>query len=185
MLVHWAMPVFAKLVPKHILANLSEALCNPYLDFNSEVESLPCYNGITGNLLFSSPTPGARRVSRRLLRRLLAQGVDIRWNKSVKELSQTDSGVRVEFEDGETFDADHVLGADGSESKVRELLLGFEKARPRQSGFLFATGITKFGDADKSDAVVQAHPVAALMMGASSVGAVGGMLSTALTHMVE
>ena len=98
MLVHWAMPVFAKLVPKHILANLNEAFCNPHLDFNSEVENLPCYSGITGDLLFSSPTPGARRVSRRLLRSLLSQGVDIRWNKSVKELSHTDSGVRVEFE---------------------------------------------------------------------------------------
>ena len=185
MLVHWAMPVFASLVPKHILANLSEALCNPHLDFNDEVESLPCYNGITGDVLFSSSTPGARRVSRRLLRRLLAQGIDIRWNKSLRELSRTSSGVRVEFEDGGTFDADHVLGADGSSSKVRELLLGVEKALPRQSGFLFATGITKFGDADKTNAVVQAHPVAALMMGASSVGAVGGMLSVTLKHMAE
>jgi hypothetical protein len=94
MLLHWAMPVFAKLVPKHIPANLSEAFCNPHLDFNDEVESLPCYNGITGDLLFSSSTPGARRVSRRLLRRLL-QGIDIRWNKSVKELSQTDNEERL------------------------------------------------------------------------------------------
>jgi 2-polyprenyl-6-methoxyphenol hydroxylase-like FAD-dependent oxidoreductase len=98
----------------------------------------------------------------------------------LKALSQTNGGVRVEFEDGETFDADHVLGADGSSSKVRELLLGIEKAQTRQSGFLFATGITKFGDADKTNAFVQAHPVATLMMGASSVGAVGGMLSTTL-----
>ncbi|KFY64911.1 hypothetical protein V496_02941 [Pseudogymnoascus sp. VKM F-4515 (FW-2607)] len=174
-LVHWAMPIFAKLVPKHILANLSEALCNPHLDFNDEVESLPCYNGITGDLLFSSSTLGARRVNRQQLRRLLAQGIDIRWNKSVRELLQTGSGVRLEFEDGGTFDANHILGADGSSSKVREMLLGVEQAQPRQSGFLFATGVTKFGDADKTNAVVQAHPVAALMMGASSVGAVGVM----------
>lgn len=178
------MPVLAKLVPKHILENLSQAVCNPHLDFNDEVESLPCFNGITGDLLFSSPTPGARRVSRQLLRRLLAQGVDIRWNKSLKEVLQTNSGVRVEFEDGEVFDADYVLGTDGSSSKVRELLLGVEKARPCQSGFLFATGVTKFGDADKTNAVLQTHPVAALMMGANSVGAVGGMLNTILTHIV-
>lgn len=179
------MPIFAKLVPKHILANLSEALCNPHLDFNDEVESLPCYNGITGDLLFSSSTPGARRVNRQQLRKLLAQGIDIRWNKSVKELLQTASGVRLEFEDGGTFDADYILGADGSSSKVREMLLGVEQARPRQSGFLFATGVTKFGDADKTNAVVQAHPVAALMMGASTVGAVGGMLTSTLKHIVD
>jgi flavin-dependent dehydrogenase len=176
MLVHWAMPIFEKLVPRAILENLSEAICNPHLDFNSEVESLPCYNGVTGDLLFSSPTPGARRVSRRLLRKLLAQGVDIKWDKAVRELSQADSGVRVEFEDGGFFDANYVLGADGSSSKVRELLLGIEKARSQGSGFLFATGITKLNDAEKTKAIVQVHPVAALMMGRSSVGAVGGML---------
>ncbi|KFX89084.1 hypothetical protein V490_07240 [Pseudogymnoascus sp. VKM F-3557] len=174
-LVHWAMPIFAKLVPKDILANLTEAFCNPHLEFNDEVETLPCYNGITGDLLFSSPTPGARRVNRGKLRRLLAEGIDIRWNKSVKALSQTDSGVRLVFEDGATFDADHVLGADGSSSKVREMLVGVEQARPLQSGFLFATGVTKFGDADKTNAVVQTHPVAALTMGASTTGAVGVM----------
>jgi flavin-dependent dehydrogenase len=179
------MPIFAKLVPKDILANLTEAFCNPHLEFNDEVETLPCYNSITGDLLFSSPTPGARRVNRGKLRRLLAEGIDIRWNKSVKGLSQTDSGVRLEFEDGATFDADHVLGADGSSSKVRELLVGVEQARPRQSGFLFATGVTKFGDADKTNAVVQTHPVAALTMGASTTGAVGGMLTSIPKHIVD
>ena len=185
MLVHWAMPVFEKLVPKHILANLSDTICNPHLDFNDKVETLPCYNGKTGDLLFSSSTPGARRVSRRLLRKLLVEGVDIRWNKSVKELSQTDTGVKLEFEDGETFDADHVLGADGSSSKIRELLLGVEKSQPRGSGFQFATGITKFDDVAKTDAIVQVHPVAALMMGANAVGAVGGMLNLTLKPMDE
>lgn len=176
MLVHWAMPIFEKLVPRAILENLSQAICNPHLAFNSEVESLPCYNGVTGELLFSSPTPGARRVSRRLLRKLLAQGVDIKWDKAVRELSTTDGGVRVEFEDGGSFDANYVLGADGSSSKVRALLLGTEKAQSQGSGFLFATGITQLNDAEKTKAIVDVHPVAALMMGRSSVGAVGGML---------
>lgn len=177
MLVHWAMPIFERLVPKHILKDFNEALCNPCLDFNDEVESLPCYNGITGDLLFSSPIPGSRRVSRRRLRMLLARDVDIRWNKSLKKLSQTNTGIRAEFGDGEAVDADYLLGTDGTHSKVRELLLGTKQAQPQGSGFLFATGITKFCDADKTNAIVQVHPVAALMMGTSSVGAIGGMLS--------
>lgn len=174
MLVHWAMPIFEKLVPKDIIAELKQAVCNPHLEFNSEVESLPCYNGVTGDLLFRSPLPNARRVSRQALRRLLAQRVDIRWNVALKEFSPTEHGVKLEFEDGSVFDVDYVLGTDGASSKVREILLGSDVSRPQGSGFQFATGITKFEDAGKTDAVVRAHPVAALMMGTSSVGAVGG-----------
>jgi hypothetical protein len=168
------MPVFEKLVPKDILEKFQTVLCNPYLDFNSDAESIPCYNGVSGGLLFSSPLPNARRVSRQALRRLLAQKVDIRWNTSLQQISSTENGVKLEFADGGVFDADYVLGTDGAASKVRELLLGPDVSQPQGSGFQFATGITKFQDAEKTEAIVRAHPVAALMMGTSSVGAVGG-----------
>ncbi|KAG6038656.1 hypothetical protein E4U41_003972 [Claviceps citrina] len=175
MLVHWAMPTFEKLVPQDILADLNKAICNPYLDFDEQVESLPCYHGVTGDLLFRSPTPGARRVSRQALRRLLTRSLDIRWNKNATAVSTTEHCVRLCFDDGDIFDAEYLLGADGSSSKIRQLLLGIETAHPRPSGFLFATGITKYADAMKTDAIIKAHPVASLMMGNGSVGAVGVM----------
>ncbi|KAG5974975.1 hypothetical protein E4U55_007914 [Claviceps digitariae] len=178
MLVHWAMPIFEKLVPQDILADLNEAICNPYLNFDDQVESLPCYHGVTGDLLFRSPTPGARRVSRQALRRLLARSLDIRWNKNATAVLSTDYCVRVCFEDGDVFDAEYLLGADGCSSKIRQLLLGFETARPCPSGYLFATGITKYADARKTDAIIEAHPVASIMMGTESVGAVGVMSTT-------
>ncbi|KAJ6790325.1 hypothetical protein PWT90_06402 [Aphanocladium album] len=173
MLVHWAMPIFQRLVPKDILKDLNGALCNPYLHFNAETESLPCYNGITGNLLFSSPTPGARRVSRRRLRALLARGIDIRWNMVLKSISKAGTGLKAEFEDGQTIEADYLLGADGTSSKVREIVLGADKAQPKGSGFLFATGLNEYRDVEKTEAIVNKHPVAALMMGTSSVGGIG------------
>lgn len=174
MLVHWAMPIFERLVPEHILKDFNDALCNPHLEFNAEIEKLPCYNGITGDLLFASPVPGSRRVSRRRLRALLAQDVDIKWNMSLNSISETENGIKAEFDNGESMEGDYLLGADGASSKVRELLLGPDKARTQGSGFLFATGITNYGDADKVAAIEAKHPVAALMMGTSSVGAVGG-----------
>ncbi|KAG6007143.1 hypothetical protein E4U21_006327 [Claviceps maximensis] len=175
MLVHWAMPIFEKLVPRDILADLNQAICNPYLDFDDQVESLPCYHGVTGDLLFRSPTPGARRVSRQALRRLLTRRLDIRWNKNATAVSTAEYCVRIRFEDGDVFDAEYLLGADGCSSKIRQLLLGFETARPCPSGYLFATGITKYADARKIDAIIKAHPVASIMMGTESVGAVGVM----------
>lgn len=216
MLIHWAMPMLEELLAAEVLAELPRALCNPYLCFDGEdrskVESLPCYNGTTGRLLFRSATPGARRVSRQALRRLLARRVQVQWRKRLVALSRRgedehlggaqgtanrgggqaagEGRVRLEFDDGERFEADYVLGTDGSSSTVRELLLGGQRARLSKSGLLFATGITKFGDAAKTEAIVNAHPVAALMMGTSSVGAVGGRflapfcsLSWAVAHL--
>lgn len=178
MLMHWALPMLTELLPEDILADLPQSFCNPHLEFNEEAESLPCYNALTGDVLFRSPTPGARRVSRQALRRLFTRGVDIRWNKALSRLSKTEDGgaVVLEFEDGEKFEAEQVLGADGVSSKTRELLAGAERARVQRSGFLFATGITQYGDAEKTEAILKTHPVAALMMGTSSVGAVGSTL---------
>ncbi|KAM3477988.1 hypothetical protein MY8738_006195 [Beauveria namnaoensis] len=173
MLVHWAMPIFQRLVPEDILQDLGDALCNPHLQFDAEVETLPCYNGVTGKLLFRSPTPGARRVSRRRLRALLARDVDIRWGSSLRKITQLENGIRANLENGTSIDADYLFGADGTTSRVRELLVGAEAAQPQGSGFLFATGINQFEEAEKTGVIVNKHPVAALMMGTGSVGGIG------------
>ena len=180
MLVHWALPKLTELLPENILASLPQAFCNPYLDFDKDAESLPCYNALTGELLFKSATPGARRVSRKMLRQVIARDVDIRWGKAISRMFQTEDGVLLEFDDGETFEAHRVLGADGASSKVRELLVGAERARVERSGLLFATGITRFRDEDKTNAIVKMHPVAAMAMGTSSIGAVGSTSPTRL-----
>ena len=180
-LIHWAMPLFKKLLPEHLVERLPEGLCNPNLEFDEEAESLPAYNGETGDLLFKSRVPGARRVSRQRLRALLATDLDeagiIQWGKQLAEFSQDgDSGpVRLRFDDGTTHEADYVLGADGSSSKVRDLLFnGDEAARVQLSDFLIATTIVKYGDAAKVEAVVKTHPVAAITMATDSVGGFGG-----------
>jgi 3-(3-hydroxy-phenyl)propionate hydroxylase len=49
-----------------------------------------------------------------------AAGVEIAWSASVRAVDSTADGVRVSTEDGRTWFAGHVLGADGSRSTVRE-----------------------------------------------------------------
>jgi hypothetical protein len=180
------MPLFEKLLPVEVINDLPEAICNPYLDFNPEVECLPCYNGITGELLFKSPLPGSRRVSRKRLREVLSQGLDIRWGKKLDTISfphdenepddnLKDLKVQLVFADGHTEKVDYVLGTDGATSKVRQLLLGEKAAQPQLSGFMFATGITKYHDEMKVQSVVNAHPVAAITLGMDTVAGCGGM----------
>lgn len=180
------MPLFEKLLPEEVTNDLSKAICNPYLDFNAEVECLPCYNSITGELLFKSPLPGSRRVSRKRLREVLSQGLDIRWGKKLDTISFSSDDNKLEdnlanlkvqlaFADGHIEQVDYVLGTDGASSKVRQLLLGEKAAQPQLSGFMFATGITEYHDAMKVQAVINAHPVAAITLGMDTVGGCGGM----------
>ncbi|KAK5662493.1 hypothetical protein OQA88_8405 [Cercophora sp. LCS_1] len=178
MVLHWALPTFQNLVSEKTWETFPQAVCNPYLEYTPEVESMPCINGKTGEVLFRSSMPGSRRVTRRRLRGVLATEFDdgtIHWGKKLETIDPGvgDGPVRLGFADGTTFDADYVLGTDGASSKVRELLFkGAEVARVQPSGFMFATAIVKHGDAAKVKAVVDTHPVATVMMGTKSVGGV-------------
>ena len=163
------MPTMVKLLPQTIVESLSQAICNPYLEFDKDTESLPCYNGITGDLIFKSPLPGSRRVSRQKLRKVLAKELDIKWDKSLAKLSYpTSDSVQLSFEDGSVYEVDYVLGADGASSRVRESLLGAEISKVKGSGFMFATCIVNYNDAAKVEAVVKAHPVAAITLGSNA-----------------
>jgi 6-hydroxynicotinate 3-monooxygenase len=56
----------------------------------------------------------------------------VHFNKRLVGLDTTDTVARLRFHDGTEAEADLVIGADGLNSKVREILLGPEK--PRYSG---------------------------------------------------
>ncbi len=173
-LIHWAMPMLSKLLPDDILASIPEAICNPHLEFTPEVETISFVNGFTGELLFNSSTPGARRITRQKMRHILVKGLDINWGRALSGLTLEDDSVLLTFEDGDPLQADYVLGADGASSKMRELLLGPDAARPVPSELMFATGIVKYGEVDKVKTVVERHPVFFGYMGAAASGGIGG-----------
>jgi 2-polyprenyl-6-methoxyphenol hydroxylase-like FAD-dependent oxidoreductase len=89
-------------------------------------------------------------------------GLGINWGKKLEDLTTKDECVRLTFADGEIFDADFVVGADGASSKVRELLMDAEAAKPSLSGFMIASGCVKYGEAKKVEAIRNLHPVAGL-----------------------
>ncbi|KAK1750050.1 hypothetical protein QBC47DRAFT_310657 [Echria macrotheca] len=177
LMLHWALPTFNSLLSESALSNFPKALCNPYLEYTPEVESMPCINGKTGEVLFKSSMPGARRITRQRLRRVMAadfdNGKDIQWSKRLEtfEVDETTDAVRLNFADGTNAEVDYVLGCDGASSKVRQLLFnGDQVAQVQPSGFMFATAIVRHDDAAMVEPVVKMHPVAAVMMGTESVG---------------
>jgi 2-polyprenyl-6-methoxyphenol hydroxylase-like FAD-dependent oxidoreductase len=50
----------------------------------------------------------------------------VQWGKRLKAITEKDTGVEVEFEDGLVEHADLVIGADGVKSLVREAVVGSE-----------------------------------------------------------
>jgi flavin-dependent dehydrogenase len=171
------MKILVELMPEDIREKLPAANTNPFMKFEGgEEETLPAYNGLTGDVLFRLPHPGGRRVSRQGLRKVLLDGIDVKWGKKIQDLSSMDECIQLTFADGETFDADFVVGADGASSKTRELLMGAEAAKPRLSGLNFATGCVEYGDAEKVNAIRKIHPVAAMVFYPDAVGGCGGKL---------
>ena len=61
-------------------------------------------------------------TERILLKRLEELGVSPRWNTQIAHVSQSEHGVMATSKTGETFEADWLLGADGSRSAVRDAL---------------------------------------------------------------
>ncbi|KAI3553110.1 hypothetical protein CABS01_07042 [Colletotrichum abscissum] len=174
-LIGWGMSTLTELLPEQIVKNFPQGICNPHLEFNDWDESVIGYNGATGEVMFQNSTPGARRISRRRLRKVLAEGLDIRWGKYLDQMMPRSTSMDLIFRDGERYEADYVLGTDGVSSKVRELLMGAEKARPVPSGYSIANCVCKYGDADKVNAVVKAHSVCALMLGTANLAGCGVM----------
>ncbi|KAK1598833.1 oxygenase-like protein [Colletotrichum navitas] len=172
-LLHWAMATLREILPEHILNNFPKSYANPHLEFNEWDESVPFYDGLTGELMFRNPVPGARRISRLRLRQVLVDGLDMQWGKDLEQIIPGQHSVELRFKDGNIVTTDYVLGADGPFSKVRELLVGVEDAKPLPSGFSIANCICKYGDAEKVNTVMRLHPVFAVSMSSLNMAGCG------------
>ncbi|KAI1096992.1 FAD/NAD(P)-binding domain-containing protein [Rostrohypoxylon terebratum] len=126
---HWGTPLLAELLGDEKWSRVNSTLVDPHLPIK-ETEHFPLYNGKTGELIFSTPVPRMHRILRSRMRALQAEGLDIRYGKKLSDLEYSADGksVTVHFEDGTSETGRLVIGADGSQSRVRTSLLGPEKA---------------------------------------------------------
>jgi 2-polyprenyl-6-methoxyphenol hydroxylase-like FAD-dependent oxidoreductase len=75
-----------------------------------------------------------RQALHELLKRVLAEAqVPVRLGTTVSSLQQSEDGLDVQFTDGAHGHYDLVVGADGANSKMPEMLFG-EEARPQYTG---------------------------------------------------
>ncbi|GFQ07144.1 zeaxanthin epoxidase chloroplastic [Phtheirospermum japonicum] len=153
--------------PIQIQSNALAALEAIDMDVAEEVMSAGCItgdringlvDGISGNwyVKFDTFTPAAERglpvtrvISRMTLQQILARAVgsDIIMNESnVVDFNDDGEKVTVRLENGQSFEGDLLVGADGIWSKVRKNLFGLTEAV--YSGYTCYTGICDFVPAD-------------------------------------
>ncbi|KAK3990821.1 hypothetical protein QBC44DRAFT_368797 [Cladorrhinum sp. PSN332] len=172
MLLHWAWPVIYKILPEEVLADIHTAYTDPFHPYSDEVpETIPFFNAVTGQVAFRIPA-NARRISRTRLRRLCTRGLDVRWNKSVKDVLVPDEGcpITIKFDDGTTASSDLIIGADGPNSYIRRWLLGDEAAKPIPTPLASANGLVKYPTAEISQKVRAPHPICSIISAPNMVG---------------
>jgi hypothetical protein len=78
MLLHWGAQHIFRCLPEEFQGRLRKIRCNEYYDATPGVDDfLPCYNGKTGELLYRIHADNPVRVSRKKMRELLREGIDV------------------------------------------------------------------------------------------------------------
>ncbi|KAI3339999.1 hypothetical protein F4824DRAFT_453830 [Ustulina deusta] len=121
--IHWALDALENCLPKELFAKLEDVQVDPEQGRQD-----------TGRFLFLDletlkpryviPPSPRKRLNRSRFRALLTAGLDIRWGKSLASFAATDDGVVARFTDGTEARGAMLVGADGSNSRTRALLLG-------------------------------------------------------------
>ncbi|CAG8953647.1 hypothetical protein HYFRA_00010106 [Hymenoscyphus fraxineus] len=116
-------------MPPELFAKLASTQVDPHRPVQPS-ETLRFLNGATGIEIGAAVIPHLYRMQRSKLRALLGEGISIQYDKTLSTISYTEDGstVTAHFEDGTTASGTILIGADGTRSKVRNLLLGEEKA---------------------------------------------------------
>ncbi|KAF7186548.1 FAD-dependent monooxygenase phnB [Pseudocercospora fuligena] len=120
MSIQWALPMLSALLPDKLHERLQTASVDPHYNFPESGNAMPVYNAETGELVKSIPLVKMLRVSRRKMRALCAEGIDVQYGKALKSLARPNkSSISVQFADGTSVSGSLVVGADGATSVVR------------------------------------------------------------------
>lgn len=138
---HWSAPILAELMGPEKWSRIQSVQCDPNFK-TPDVDAPNVYNGATGEVVNQLHFPKVYRFLRSRLRALLAEDIDVCFGKRLVSLTyhrhdKQDDGplessqsspplsasyVTAHYEDGTSEQARLVIGADGSNSTVRQQL---------------------------------------------------------------
>jgi hypothetical protein len=128
MTLHWGSSHISSCLPDDLVARFSEAYADPTSN-PSDVTGLPVYNGKTGEFIIAMAAEKPCRVSRKKMRNLFSEGLDVRYGKKFIDAAIVDEKIVVQFADGTSATGDVLVACDGAKSLVRSTIVGEEKAK--------------------------------------------------------
>ncbi|GAT21245.1 FAD binding domain protein [Aspergillus luchuensis] len=120
--LHWALPALRELLPEDLVQRLPEAYVNKAAAARGDTGRFSFFDLKTGSALYSVPAAERIRVSRVRLRQLVATGLDVQWNKTLRNIDSSADTVTAHFADGTSYTGCLLIGCDGSRSPTREIL---------------------------------------------------------------
>ena len=133
------------LLPPNLYSRLREAYTDPHHDY-TDMNYTPMYNSGTGEKIHEMVHEDIIMVSRRRMRKLCSEGIDVRYGTAFQDATFEDGKVQAIFENGEVVEGDLLVGCDGTRSRVREVLLGVEKARRTHCDLRLTTANVRYAD---------------------------------------
>ncbi|CAG8376370.1 unnamed protein product [Penicillium salamii] len=119
---HWGTESVKRLLSPELRGRIKETWPDPTISDNSFYE-LPIYAGHSGELLGKTPDR-CMRVSRRKMRKLFGDGIDIQYGKHLSAINKCEGGMTATFADGTLVSGYLLVGCDGANSTTRNLLFG-------------------------------------------------------------
>lgn len=122
--IHWALPALKACLPSALFDRLATIQVDPQQGIKDTGRFL-FLDLATAEPVYQIPPSERLRINRLRFRSLLAEGLDVHWGKQVTGFNTNlDDGVEVTFSDGTSTRGSMLIGADGSSSRTRRVLLG-------------------------------------------------------------
>lgn len=120
--IHWALPDFKALLPDDLVARLPECFVNRGAVEAGEKGSFTFFDLSTAEPRWQVPAAERIRVSREKLRSLLLTDLNVQWSKTFTHVETVDGSVRATFSDDTLETGSVLIGCDGANSAVRQIL---------------------------------------------------------------
>ncbi|QIW98657.1 hypothetical protein AMS68_004175 [Peltaster fructicola] len=160
--LHWSLPMLRCLLPDDLAARIqSSTAVDPSLDYSQYPNNtVKIVDGVSGDRLKEIPVEGDYlRVSRRKLRALCAEQLDIKYGHILQDIVYNDNGtIDAVFQNGSTHTGTIIVGADGARSTVRQHLFG-DQGVPTPLGLGYLNVAFGYNNAETAVAVRRSHPV--------------------------
>ncbi|RDW77439.1 hypothetical protein BP6252_05492 [Coleophoma cylindrospora] len=144
--IHWALAALKHCLPAELFDKLASIQVDPEVGRNDTGQFL-FLNLEDAVPVFQIPPSKRLRINREKFRKLLLEGIDVQWNKSIAGFQATQDHVQVTFADSSEAHGKLLIGADGATSRLRRLMCP-ETGALNQLPIRFLGGTVKLSPAD-------------------------------------